>query len=33
MLQVLTVKFSVDSKHGGVKGHVIAALNFNIELD
>ena len=25
-------KFSVDSKHGGVKGHVIAALNFNIEL-
>jgi hypothetical protein len=25
-------KFSVDSKHGSVKGHVIAALNFNIEL-
>ena len=25
-------KFSVDSKHGSVKGHLIAALNFNIEL-
>ncbi len=25
-------KFSIDSKHGSVKGHVIAALNFNIEL-
>jgi hypothetical protein len=25
-------KFSVDSKHGSVRGHVIAALNFNIEL-
>jgi hypothetical protein len=25
-------KFSIDSKHGSVKGHLIAALNFNIEL-
>jgi hypothetical protein len=25
-------KFSVDDKHGSVKGHLIAALNFNIEL-
>lgn len=25
-------KFSVDSKHGSINGHVIAALNFNIEL-
>jgi hypothetical protein len=25
-------KFSVDSKHGSVKGHLIASLNFNIEL-
>jgi hypothetical protein len=25
-------KFSVDDKHGSVKGHLIASLNFNIEL-
>lgn len=25
-------KFSIDSKHGSVKGHLIASLNFNIEL-
>jgi hypothetical protein len=25
-------KFSIDDKHGSVKGHLIAALNFNIEL-
>ena len=25
-------KFSIDSKHGSIKGHLIASLNFNIEL-
>ena len=25
-------KFSIDDKHGSVKGHLIASLNFNIEL-
>jgi hypothetical protein len=25
-------KFSVDDKHGSVKGHLIASLNFNVEL-